>query len=178
MSRGGVFCPGRCLCLGGLCTGRSLSRDTPLDTDPLPPPDRQAPVKILPCPKLRLRVVINHSQQLSQCYKVYFAPAPADNEKVSFSGFETFHSLLAGPSQVQVTSSGKSNFSCTSKYSVLTDLGGDTLSLGPIFFIFKQFLQKFGQIGWCHRLLGYVYSIVWEILDLPLLRTNGYSILS
>ena len=34
--------------------------ETTLDRDPDPPPvDRQTPVKILPCPKLRLREVIN-----------------------------------------------------------------------------------------------------------------------
>ena len=62
---GGDLCPGRGvsvqgglsgdLCLGGLCPGGSLSREEP---PPSPPVDRQTPVKILPCPKLRLRAVI------------------------------------------------------------------------------------------------------------------------
>ena len=40
------------LCLGGLCLGGGLCQG-----DPLPLVDRQTPVKILPFPKLRLRVV-------------------------------------------------------------------------------------------------------------------------
>ena len=43
---GGVWLGG--VCLGGACPGGCL---------PHPPVDRQTPVKILPCPTLRLRAV-------------------------------------------------------------------------------------------------------------------------
>ena len=40
---------------GSLSWGWSLSRGVSVRENPLPPVDRQTPVKILPCPKLRLR---------------------------------------------------------------------------------------------------------------------------
>ena len=81
---------------GCVLSGGSLYREVsvlghpPGHRPPAPPLDRQTPVKILPCPKLRLWVVINHSQQLSQCYKVYLEQAPADNEKVRSQALKLF----------------------------------------------------------------------------------------
>ena len=43
---------------GDLCLGGGLYQGDPLHSPP--PVDRKTPVKILPCPKLRLRAVIMH----------------------------------------------------------------------------------------------------------------------
>ena len=81
---------------------------------------------------------------------------------------------------MQVTSSGKSNFSCTSKYSVLADLGGGAgTSLSAQFSYFKQF---FAEI-WPNRLVPPPFGVcVLHCLGksriFTLLRINGYSILS
>ena len=45
------------LCPGGLCPGGSLSRGVSVRETPSRAVDRQTPLKILPCPKPRLRAV-------------------------------------------------------------------------------------------------------------------------
>ena len=52
VSGGGGLHPGGSASMGGLPRGE-------VGQTPLPPVDRQTPVKTLPCPKLRLRVVKN-----------------------------------------------------------------------------------------------------------------------
>ena len=65
-SLSGSLCSGA-LCTGGLCPGGlyprgSLSRGVSVKETPSPTVDRQIPVKLLPCPKLRLRALkIFHS---------------------------------------------------------------------------------------------------------------------
>ena len=66
------------LCAGGICPGGSLSRGSlskgaggslsrgSLSGRPLCPVDRQTPVKLLPCPKLRLRAVNIFEKVFSQ----------------------------------------------------------------------------------------------------------------
>ena len=73
MSVGGSVCPGGvylglsaqggmpgCVCGGGDCLGGVCPGGVCLEgaVCRMPPVDRQAPLKILPCPKLRLRAVI------------------------------------------------------------------------------------------------------------------------
>ena len=68
MRTAAVYCTGGVsvqegLCPEGLCPGGSLSRGSLsrglCEDTPSPSVDRQTPVKILPCSKLRLRTVIN-----------------------------------------------------------------------------------------------------------------------
>ena len=57
----GVLCT-EGLCPGGLYPRGSLSRGVSVKETPSPTVDRQTPVKLLPCPKLRLRALkIFHS---------------------------------------------------------------------------------------------------------------------
>ena len=72
---GRASCPA-CLCLGDLCpmgslswgslSRGSLSRVSLSGRPPLPV-DRQTPVKILSCPKLRLRAVITNVSKTTNC---------------------------------------------------------------------------------------------------------------
>ena len=68
VSAHGVSVQGVCVCLGG-CLPRGCVCPEGLSATPPTSVDRQMPVKILPYPKLRLRVVINN---INCCHSLWY----------------------------------------------------------------------------------------------------------